>query len=164
MTIQNYKDRHYELEWENLGIRGCIVLNNMNGNLRYEESDNENGKDFDDKEKSRMTFMTKWFNPGSRIFLTNLRNPTYQKFKYLPVSDLIEVFFSLSSQDAEKEEEKVTRRAAKIIHSIWTNSWVYPSSLTTIIFSKRKGKSASNEIITQKKITIKRNTNNKLIF
>lgn len=98
MTIQNYKDRHYELEWENLGIRGCIVLNNMNGNLRYEESDNENGKDFDDKEKSRMTFMTKWFNPGSRIFLTNLKNPTYQKFKYLPVSDLIEVFFSLSSR------------------------------------------------------------------
>lgn len=116
--IQNYKDRHYELERENLGICGCIVLNNMNGNLRYEESDNENGKDFDDKEKSRMTFMTKWFNPGSRIFLTNLRNPTYQKFKYLPVSDIIEVFFSLSSQDAEKEEEKVARRAAKIIHSI----------------------------------------------
>lgn len=59
MTIQNYKDRHYELERENLEIRGCIVLNNMNGNLRYEESNNENGEDFDDKEKSRMTFMTK---------------------------------------------------------------------------------------------------------
>ena len=149
--IQNYKDRHYELERENLRIRGCIVLNNMNGNLRYEESDNENGKDFDDKEKSRMTFMTKWFNPGSRIFLTNLRNPTYQKFKYLPVSDLIEVFFSLSSQDAEKEEEKVARRAAKIIHSIWTNPWVDPSSLDTNIFEKKRKKSASNEIITRQK-------------
>lgn len=94
--IQNYKDRHYELERENLGIRGYIVLNNMNGNLRYEESNNENGEDFDDKEKSRMTFMTKWFNPGSRIFLTNLRNPTYQKFKYLAVSDPVEVSSALS--------------------------------------------------------------------